>query len=52
MRSGKIIKNREALKNCRIFMAFNNMIRNCGLIEFPAVGNTISWQGKRGKQMI
>ena len=24
---------------------FNNMIRNSGLLEFPARGNTLSWQG-------
>lgn len=25
------------------------MIRNSGLLEFPARGNKISWQGRRGK---
>ena len=30
-------------------MPFNNMIRNSGLLEFPARGNKMSWQGRRGK---
>ena len=25
------------------------MIRNSGLLEFPARGNKMSWQGRRGK---
>lgn len=29
-----------------------NMIRNCGLFEFPVRGNQISWQGRRRKEMI
>ena len=31
------------------FISFNNMIRNSGLLEFLARGNTISWQGRRVK---
>ena len=31
------------------FIPFNNMIRNSGLLKFPAHGNTMSWQGQRGK---
>ena len=31
------------------FISFNNMIRNSGLLEFLARGNTLSWQGRRGK---
>lgn len=25
------------------------MIKNSGLLEFPALGNKMSWQGRRGK---
>ena len=32
------------------FIPFNNMIRNSGLLEFPARGNKISWQGRRRKR--
>ena len=32
------------------FIPFNNMIRNSGLLEFPARGNKMSWQGRRGKE--
>ena len=33
-------------------MPFNNMIRNCGLLEFPAKGNQMSWRGKRQNGVI
>ncbi|KAF8099577.1 hypothetical protein N665_0241s0010 [Sinapis alba] len=45
-------KDGEALRDAVSFMSFNNMIRNCGLLEFPARGNQMSWQGRRGKVMV
>lgn len=29
------------------FLSFNNMIQNFGLMEFPSLGNTLSWSGRR-----
>ena len=37
------------LRSADSFIPFNNMIRNSGLLEFPARGNKMSWQGRRGK---
>lgn len=52
----KIIRNHEkqgrALRHAGSFLAFNNMIRNCGLLEFPTQGNQMFWQGRRAKEMI
>ena len=28
------------------------MIENCGFLEFPSVGNTMSWSGTRNKQTV
>ena len=39
-----------ALRHASTFVQFNNMIANCGLLEFPALGNTLSWSGKRQGQ--
>ena len=36
-------------KSADSFIPFNNMKRNSGLLEFPAWGNKMSWQGRRGK---
>ena len=51
--TNKIEKDHEkdggAVRCPTSFTSFNNMIRNSGLIEFPARGNTMSWQGRRGK---
>lgn len=33
-------------------MGFNNIIRNCGLLELFCLENTISWQGGRGNKMV
>ena len=37
------------LRSPESFIPFNNMIRNSGLLEFPARRNKMSWQGRRGK---
>ena len=38
-----------SLRSADSFIPFNNMIRNIGLLEFPARGNKMLWQGRRGK---
>ena len=35
-------KERGALRHASTFIQFNNMIENCGLLEFPSKGNTLS----------
>ena len=49
----EIIGNHEkdggSLRCATSFIPFNNMIRNSGLLEFPARDNKLSWQGRRGK---
>ncbi|XP_056858277.1 uncharacterized protein LOC130507599, partial [Raphanus sativus] len=47
--TGNHEKEGGTLRSAASFVPFNNMIRNCGLLEFPARGNKMSWQGKRGK---
>ena len=42
-------KEGGSLRSADSFVPFNNMIRNSGLLEFPARGNKMSWQGRRGK---
>ena len=42
-------KDGDALRSAASFIHFNNMIRNTGLLEFPAYGNKMSWKGRRGK---
>ncbi|KAJ4917807.1 Endonuclease/exonuclease/phosphatase protein [Raphanus sativus] len=42
-------KEGGALRSANSFIPFNDMIRNSGLLEFPARGNKMSWQGRRGK---
>ena len=39
-----------SLRCATSFIPFNNMIRNSELLEFPARGNKMSWQGRRGKK--
>ena len=46
--TGNHEKQGGALRHVGSFLAFNNMITNCGLLEFPARGNQMSWQGRRG----
>lgn len=47
--TGNHEKEGGALRCATSFIPFNNMIRNSGLLEFPARQNTMSWQGRRGK---
>ncbi|XP_056850846.1 uncharacterized protein LOC130500139 [Raphanus sativus] len=47
--TGNHEKEGGALRHPDSFVPFNNMIRNSGLLEFPAKGNKMSWQGRRGK---
>ena len=45
-------KEGGVLRHTSTFVDFNNMIDNCGFLEFPAVGNTMSWSGTRNKQTV
>ena len=47
--TGNQEKEGGSIRSANPFIPFNNMIRNSGLLEFPARGNKISWQGRRGK---
>ena len=47
--TGNHEKDGGSLRSATSFIPFNNMIRNNGLLEFPARGNKWSWQAKRGK---
>ena len=40
-------KEGGSLRHVDTFVDFNNMIDNCGFMEFPSVGNTLSWSGRR-----
>ena len=46
--TGNHEKEGGPLRSAASFVPFNNMIRNSGLLEFPAKGNIMSWQGRRG----
>ena len=46
--TGNHEKEGESIRSADSFIPFNNMIQNSGLLEFPARGNKLSWQGKRG----
>ena len=46
--TGNHEKEGGPLRSAASFVPFNNMIRNSGLLEFPAKGNKMSWQGRRG----
>ena len=47
--TGNHEKDGGSLRNVDSFIPFNNMIRNSGLLEFPARGNKMSWQGRKRK---
>lgn len=40
------------MRHAYSFIDFNNMIENCGLLEFSSLGNTLSWSGRRKKQVV
>lgn len=33
-------------------MAFNQIITNCGLLEFSCLGNSLSWRGRRNSKNV
>ena len=37
------------MRSADSFIPFRNMIKNTGLLEFPARRNKMSWQGRRGR---
>ena len=50
--TGNHEKDGGAIRHASTFLQFNNMIANCGLLEFPSKGNTLSWSGKRQGQTV
>ncbi|XP_019091159.1 PREDICTED: uncharacterized protein LOC109128743 [Camelina sativa] len=40
------------LRSASSFLAFNGMIRDCGLLDFPFLGDCLSWRGWRDKKPI
>ncbi|KAF8105859.1 hypothetical protein N665_0153s0020 [Sinapis alba] len=50
--SGNHEKQGGTIRQAGSFLSCNNMIRDCGFLEFPARGNQMSWQGRRGKVMV
>ncbi|CAA7045965.1 unnamed protein product [Microthlaspi erraticum] len=34
------------------FLPFNQMIHDCGMLEFPCSGNQLSWVGRRGRTLV
>ncbi|KAF8089989.1 hypothetical protein N665_0492s0001 [Sinapis alba] len=50
--TGNHEKEGGALRSAGSFLSFNNMIMNTGLLEYPARGNQMSWQGRRNKVMV
>ena len=45
--TGNHEKDGGAIRSARSFVPFNNMIMDTGLLEFPARGNQMAWQGRR-----
>lgn len=50
--TGNHEKEGGTIRNQASFVLFNDMIRNTGLLEFPARRNKMSWQGRRNKVMV
>ncbi|XP_023645887.1 uncharacterized protein LOC111832631 [Capsella rubella] len=50
--SGNHEKRGGKLRHASSFLAFNGMIRTCGFIEFPHIGDWLSWRGWRDKKPI
>ena len=50
--TGNHEKEGGVLRHASTFVDFNNMIDNCGILEFPSLGNTMSWSGTRNKQPV
>lgn len=50
--TGNHEKEGGVLRHADTFISLNNMIENCGLLEFPSLGNTLSWSGRRHKKVV
>ena len=50
--TGNHEKQGGVLRHADTFLQFNNMIENCGLMEFPSLGNTLSWNGRRAGHVL
>ena len=40
------------LRHADSFLSFTHMIQNCGLLEFPSLGNILFWRGRRGGHVV
>ncbi|CAA7053789.1 unnamed protein product [Microthlaspi erraticum] len=45
-------KQGGALRQASTFIPFNLMISDCGLVDFPSRGNTLSWRGRRRGKLV
>ncbi|CAA7038023.1 unnamed protein product [Microthlaspi erraticum] len=45
-------KQEVALRQASSFVSFNLMISDCGLVDFPSRGNTLSWRGRRRGKIV
>ncbi|KAG7574769.1 Endonuclease/exonuclease/phosphatase superfamily [Arabidopsis suecica] len=50
--TGNHEKRGGTLRHASSFTPFNFMIQNCGLLEFPYIGDWLSWRGWRDKKPI
>lgn len=45
--SGNHEKRGGKLRHANTFSSFNLMLRDCGMLDFPCLGNQLSWRGRR-----
>ncbi|XP_010423683.1 PREDICTED: uncharacterized protein LOC104708756 [Camelina sativa] len=50
--TGNHEKRGGKLRHPSSFLAFNGMIRDCGFLDFPYIGDCLSWRGWRDKKPI
>ena len=50
--TGNHEKEGGTIRSPASIVSFNNMIRDAGLLQFPAKGNRMSWQGRRNKGIV
>ncbi|XP_010421775.1 PREDICTED: uncharacterized protein LOC104707173 [Camelina sativa] len=50
--TGNHEKRGGKLRHASSFLAFNGMIQDCGFLEFPYLGDFLSWRGWRDKKPI
>ncbi|CAA7026829.1 unnamed protein product [Microthlaspi erraticum] len=50
--TGNHEKQGGALRQASSFVPFNLMISDCGFVDFPSRGNTLSWRGRRKGRIV